>query len=130
MNKIVSASILNANFNNLEEGPTNSESPDFVFNVGYEFDGNSVVSSTALDDTTIMVYTGDKPYTIIFSEARAYSEVVVFNEYNNFEILECGLCLLNDNSMKYYIEDIEVTIYSNALTIDEYLTLASSITVA
>ena len=56
--------------------------------------------------------------------------MIVFDEYNNFEVLEVGLCLVNENQMKYFIDDYQVTIYSNSLTIDEYLMIADSISLA
>lgn len=115
---------------NQEEGPNDSETTSMDITVGYKVEGNSVVTSSTEDNKTIMVYSGAKPYTIIIEEATAYSEVVVFDEYSDFEVLEVGLCLVNENSMKYFIDDYQVTIYSNALTLDEYLMIAGSITLA
>lgn len=116
--------------NNQEEGPNDSNTAGYDVTVGYEIEGNSTLTSTTEDNKTIMVYSGSKPYTIIIEEANAYSEVVVFDEYSDFEVLEVGLCLVNENSMKYFIGDYQVTIYSNALTLDDYLMIADSISLA
>ena len=115
---------------NQEEGSTDSETSSLDVTVGYEVEGNSIITSSNEDNKTIMVYQGEKPYTIIIEEAIPYSEVVVFDTYNDFEVLEVGLCLVNENQMKYFIDDYQVTIYSNSLTIDEYLMIADSISLA
>lgn len=112
---------------NVEEGPTGSEPANVAVTVGYVIEGNTLNTSTTTDNTTILVYSGEKPYTIIVQEANAYAEVVVFDNYDNFEVLTSGLCFINDNSMKYFLDNYEVTIYSNSLSIEEYLNIASTI---
>lgn len=112
---------------NQEEGPTNSETTSLAVTVGYELECNTLNTSSTDNNTTILVYSGDKPYTIIVQEAKAYAEVVVFESYDNVEVLASGLCFINDNSMRYYMGDYEITIYSKTLSIDEYLSIASAI---
>lgn len=113
-----------------EEGPTSGEEESTMAEVaaGYELEGNSLKASTTAEDTIILCYSGEKPYTIIVQKAIAYSEVVAISNYDSIEILDSGLCFLNDSSMKYYLNDYEITIYSTALSVEEYLNIASAIT--
>lgn len=113
-----------------EEKDNNKETSGVAVTVGYEIEGNSLNSSTTKDDVTIMCYSGEKPYSIVVQEAATYAEVVVMEEYTDFEVLSEGLCFFNENCMKYFLKDYEVVVYSKALSIEEYLNIAGSISIA
>ncbi len=57
-------------------------------------------------------------------------EVVAIDTYDSVEFLECGLGFLNKNTMKFYNGNYEITIFSNELSVDDYINIANSITLA
>ncbi|MBO5712439.1 MAG: outer membrane lipoprotein carrier protein LolA, partial [Acholeplasmatales bacterium] len=110
---------------NTNEGSTNSESVNIVLNVGYIIEGTTLSSSSINDNESILCYTGDKSYTIVAEEAAVYNKDVVVEEFNGFDILECGLILISDNKAQFYYNTLEVSIYSNELDYNELVTVAN-----
>ncbi len=104
------------------------ETADIAVTAGYEIEGNQLESSTTKDNVTILCYSGSKPYTIIVQEAQTYSEVIPLECYQSIDFLEGGLCFFNENTMKYFLGNYEIAIYSNSLTTEEYLDVAGAIT--
>ena len=95
---------------------------------GYVLDGNTLESSKSTSDTTILCYSGEKPYTIVVHKAKIYSEVVALEEYEDLIIMECGIGFINENSFKYFLNDYEITIYSKDLSIQDLENISSNIT--
>ena len=115
---------------NIEESGGNKEEVGITVSSNYEIDGNTLTASKTIDNVTILCYSGEKPYTIVVQEVISYSEVVVFEEYTDVDFLDSGLCFINENSMRYYLEDYEISIYSNSLSIEEYLNIADAISLS
>lgn len=113
-----------------EQENNNSMDTSVIVSSEFSIEGNVLMASSNKDNVTILCYSGQLPYTIVIQEALSYSDVIVFDEYNDVEVLECGLCFINDNYMRYYLGNYEVTIYSNVLNVDQYLSIASSISLA
>ncbi len=115
--------------NQAEEGPNESET-SLSITAGYVVEGSSLASSSIKNDTTILCYSGEQSYVIIVNKVEVSSEVVAIEDYNDIEFLESGLCLLADNCMRYYLNGYEISIYSETLSVDDYLSIASSISLA
>lgn len=114
---------------NQDEKP--SEEETFItLTAGYIVEGSSLASTSKTEDTTILCYGGTSKYTIIVSRVEVSDEVVAIERYHSIELLECGLGFINDNTMRFYNNGYEVTILSNELSIDEYINVANSITLA
>ncbi len=114
---------------NQEEKPDEEETA-LTITAGYIMEGSTLASSSKTDETTILCYKGEVNYTIIVSKVEVSDEVVAIDVYNSIEFLECGLGFFNENTMKYYNKEYEITIFSNSLTIEDYLNIADSITLA
>jgi outer membrane lipoprotein-sorting protein len=112
---------------NIGEGSTNEESPTIVLNVGYIIDGTQLSSSSIIDGQSILCYTGDKSYTIVAEQADVYFQNVVIEEFKGYDVLECGLILIDDNKATYHHNQLEVSIYSNELNYNEFVTIANDI---
>lgn len=108
--------------------PSDGETASIAVTAGYVLDGNSLKTSSTVDNVTILCYSGEKPYTIIVQKAEAYAEAVVLESYTYVDVLSSGLCFINDNCMRYFMNDYEITIYSTQLTVDDYINIASAIT--
>ena len=104
------------------------EETSFTIEAGYVLEGSSLISSSYDDETAVLCYSGDVNYTIVMNKAIVYSEIVVIENYDDFEVLECGLCLFKENSMRYYLKGYEISIYSLDLEYEDYLNIAESIT--
>ncbi|MDE6047027.1 MAG: hypothetical protein K2M08_05535 [Anaeroplasmataceae bacterium] len=112
-----------------EEKP-NEEETSLTLTAGYVVEGSQLASSSKKDDTTILCYSGESSYTIIVSLVEVTDEVVAIDTYDSIEFLACGLGFINENTMKFYNGSYEITIFSNQLTIDDYINVANSITLA
>ncbi len=112
-----------------QEKPGDEET-GLTLTAGYIVEGSKLASSSKKDDTTILCYSGDHAYTIIVSLVEVTDEVVAIDTYHSIEFLECGLGFLNDNTMKFYNGNYEITIFSQQLSIDDYINIANSITLA
>ena len=110
------------------EPETNETS--FIIEAGFVVEGNVLETSKNTTSTTILCYSGTKPYTIIVSKVKLYSEVVVMEEYNDVVILECGLGLVDENGFTFFMNDYEIKIYSNTLSVDELEQIASNISLS
>ena len=97
---------------------------------GFVIEGNSLETSKSTSSTTILCYSGSKPYTIIVNKVKLYPEVVVIDEYNDIVILECGLGFVDDNVFTFYMNDYEIRIFSNVLSIEELEQIASNISLS
>ena len=114
---------------NQQEGPKEEET-SLAVTAGYVVDGCTLKSSTTKEDVSILCYSGENAYTIVVSKVEVSDEVVAIDTYDNVEFLECGLGFLSSNTMKYYKGNYEITIFSDKLTIDDFINIASSITLA
>ena len=114
---------------NQEEKP-NEEETSVSITAGYVMEGSSLAASSTTNDTTILCYSGESAYTIIVSKVEVTDEVVAIDTYDSVEFLTCGLGFMNENTMKYYNGNYEITIFSNQLTADDYVAIADSITLA
>ncbi|MDE7105929.1 MAG: hypothetical protein K2O22_02045 [Anaeroplasmataceae bacterium] len=112
-----------------EENPS-EEQTSLILTAGYVVDGSALASSKKSDDQTILCYQGSRAYTIIVSLVEVTDEVVAIETYDSVEFLECGLGFLNENTMRFYNGNYEITIFSNELTVDDYVNIANSITLA
>lgn len=112
-----------------EQQPNESET-SLTITAGYVVDGSTLSSSLQDNSTSILCYTGEVPYTIVVSKVEVSDEVVAIENYDDFEIIDCGLCLISDNSMKFYNKDYEVVIYSNFLEIDDFINIANNISMS
>ncbi|MDE6407305.1 MAG: hypothetical protein K2K48_04920 [Anaeroplasmataceae bacterium] len=112
-----------------EEKPSEEET-SLTLTAGYVVEGSQLASSSKKDDTTILCYSGESAYTIIVSLVEVTDEVVAIDTYDSIEFLECGLGFINENTMKFYNGNYEITIFSNQLTTDDYINVANSITLA
>lgn len=110
----------NTNESTVEEEETNAS-----ITVSNVLEGSTLESSKTLDDCTILVYGGEKKYTIIAKETDVYESCIAMEEYNNFEIINNGLLLSGDNYYRYFVNDYEISVYSTALTIDDVLNVIS-----
>lgn len=112
-----------------EEKPGEEET-SLTLTAGYVVEGSSLAASSKKDDTTILCYSGESAYTIIVSRVEVSDEVVAIDTYQDIEVLECGLGFLNENTMKFYNGKYEITIFSNQLSVEDYVNIANSITLA
>lgn len=112
-----------------EEKPGEEET-SLSITAGYVMDGCTLASSSKGENTTILCYSGETAYTIIVSKVEVSDEVVAIDTYDDVEFLACGLGFLSSNTMKYYLKNYEVTIFSEKLTVDDYINIANSITLA
>lgn len=110
-----------------EEKPS-EEQTSLTLTAGFVVEGSTLASTSKKDDTTILCYSGESAYTIIVSRVEVTDEVVAIDTYSDVEVLSCGLGFINDNTMKFYNGNYEITIFSNQLTIDDYINVADSIT--
>ncbi|MDE7213813.1 MAG: hypothetical protein K2N42_04470 [Anaeroplasmataceae bacterium] len=114
----------------VQEEKPNEEETSLTLTAGYVVEGSQLASSSKKDDTTILCYSGESAYTIIVSLVEVTDEVVAIDTYDSVEFLECGLGFINENTMKFYNGNYEITIFSNQLTVDDYINVANSITLA
>ena len=112
-----------------EEKPS-EEQTSLTLTAGFVVEGSTLASTSKKDDTTILCYSGESAYTIIVSRVEVTDEVVAIDTYTDVEVLSCGLGFINENTMKFYNGNYEITIFSNQLTIDDYINVANSITLA
>ncbi len=124
--------IMEENSNQKENTEDKEENKPTVLTItaGFVCDGSVLSSSKIEENSTILCYTGSSNYTIIVKKAEVYSKPVVMEEFKQVEYLECGLLLSNENYSRYFIDEIEVSIYSNTLTLDDILSIASDITLS
>lgn len=107
-----------------------TEETSLVIEAGFIIEGNVLETSKTSNNTTILCYSGSKPYTIIVSKVEIHPEVVVVDEYTDLVILECGLGLADENVFTFYMNDYEIKIYSNGLLLEELEQIASNITLS
>lgn len=112
----------NTNSNENEEKQTSVD-----ITCGYVLEGVSLSSYKIEDDCTILCYTGDINYTIVVQKTDMYSSVVSTDEYKDYEYIEAGLLLIGENYSRYYVGDLEVSIYSNNLNKSEITNIATDI---
>lgn len=120
------------NFNQetyLKKDVFNDEDTDVSLTVeaGYVIEGAVLEASKTDNDTIILCYSGEKPYTIVVNKVKVYSESVSIDEYDDIVIMQCGLGFVRNNSFMYYLNDYEINIYSASLTLEEFENIASNI---
>lgn len=100
----------------------------FSISVASVFDDTKLTSSKLTDAETILCYSGVKNYTIIAKKALM-TDSLSFTSFSDFDILECGLLLYSKNVSVFYLDDLEVSIYSNSLSIDDLDVIATNIVI-
>ena len=100
----------------------------FSISVGSNLDDTKLTSSKFTDSETILCYSGVKNYTIVAKKALM-TDSVNFTSFSDFDVLECGLLLYSKNVSVFYLDDLEVSIYSNSLSIDDLGVIATNIVV-
>lgn len=96
--------------------------------VGSTLDDTKLTSSKLTDDETILCYSGVKNYTIIAKKALL-ADNVNFTSFSDFDVLECGLLLYSKNVSLFYLDDLEVSIYSNSLSNEDLEAIATNIVI-
>ena len=90
---------------------------------------NTVLSSSKVTETeSILCYSGEKNYTIIAKRASLNGEEC-YTTFSDYSVLECGLMLYSKNVSLIYFGDLEVSIYSNSLSIEELEEISANIVV-
>lgn len=125
--KLIMQENSNAKENTTEE---KDEQTSVDITCGYVLEGVNLSSYKIEDDCTILCYTGDINYTITVQKTETYNTVVTTDEYKDFEYIESGLLLIGENYSRYYVEDLEVSIYSNNLSKAEITNIARDITMS
>jgi len=97
---------------------------------GYVCEGVNLSDYIIEDNYTVLCYTGDINYTVVVQKVDLYSSVISMDEYNDYDYLDSGLLLIGENYSRYYVDDLEVSIYSNNLNRDEVSAIASDITMS
>ncbi len=111
----------------LNEKTEEDKNTSVSITVGYVCDGATLASSKVENDSTILCYTGTNNYTIVVQKAGVYTSSILMDTYNSYDYLECGLIFRNDTVSRYYVEDLEVSIYSIDLSMDDIISIASDI---
>lgn len=120
--------IMNEKSNVNETTENKEEKPTVAITAGYVCDGSTLDSTVVMQDITVLCYKGQTNYTIIVNKADDYLAGLIQEEYNSVEFLDAGLLMIGQNSSKFYIEDIEVSIYTQNMTTEELLAIAADIT--
>ncbi len=115
--------------NQTQEGPAENETSLSV-STEYVMEGSTLASSSKSDQSAILCYSGEANYTIVVSKVQVAPEVLPIENYDDIDFLNSGICCFSENSMRYYSNGYEITIYSNTLAVADYLNIASSITLA
>ena len=122
--------IMDNQSNNNESTTPEDSQTSWTITCGFICDGSTLSSSKIDDESTILCYTGEKSYTIVVKKADSYSTSVALETYDSMDFISTGLILSNANTSKYFIDDIEVAIYSNNLSSSDILAIASEITLS
>lgn len=136
-NKNINKDIFNTKLIMDEKGSTmestaNAETENeasIAITCGYVCDGATLDSSIINEESTILCYTGEKEYTIVVNKAPVYQQNIFMDKYFNFDFVESGLLLIGENLSRFFIDQLEVSIYSSDLTTEEVLAIATDITI-
>lgn len=86
------------------------------------------VSVNKTDELTIISYTGDSSYTIVYQEIK--DELLVFSRvYDDFYLCNSYLCFESENSLTLYLNNYMFTIISNNLSLDEMFLVVNSLNI-
>lgn len=110
--------------------PEKENTTSLILEAGYTIEGNQLESSVNEETSTILCYKGDKPYTIVVNKVNIYPEVVVMEEYSEVVVLNDGLGFVKENSLRFFHDDYEVTIYSDYLSIEEFEAISMNLSFA
>ena len=111
------------------EGNNDEQTSSIAITAGYVCDGAVLESNVVNGDLTVLCYSGEKNYTIVVNKATVYPASVAIDEYLELDFIESGLLLIGSNLARFFINGIEVSIYTNDLTTEEVLAIASDITI-
>lgn len=82
------------------------------------------------EELHMLVYEGDSNFTILEKVCTSSSELVI-NETNGELVMTInGFAILEDNKVSYIYNDIEVVIYGDGLSVNNYFNVANGIEVA
>ena len=112
--------------NDIEKN-NDANSPTIAITAGYVLDGTTLTSTKLTEDSAILCYTGDCNYTITVAKAVIYDTEIALETYNDFEIIESGLMLVNDRVVKYFDDEYEICVYSKDLELEKILSIVSAI---
>lgn len=110
---------------NVGDGGTSESSASI--SVGYIFDDTTLQSKTSTADCTILCYGGAKNYTIVAKKLTMDDDISV-SIFNSFDILDSGFVFYSNNVSKYFVDDLEISIYSKTLSLEEVCQILSEIT--
>lgn len=100
----------------------------FTISASISLDDVVLSSSKVTETESILCYSGAKNYTIIAKRASLNGEDC-YTTFSDYSVLECGLMLYSTNVTLLYYGDLEVSIYSNSLTMDELEEISANIVV-
>ena len=128
VNPKLSEDIFNQNIilNEQTEGNVSTEL-ELSVTVGYVCEGTRLVSKKLDTESVIMVYEGEFNYTIIINKLDDNNSLI--QAATELDILESGLVLYNKNVTRYYIQDVEVSIYSKSLDLDTVCNILSQLVI-
>lgn len=82
------------------------------------------------EELHMLVYEGDSNFTVLEKVCTSSSELVI-NETNGELVMTInGFAILEDNKVSYIYNDIEVVIYGDGLSVNNYFNVANGIEVA
>ncbi|MGM9969737.1 MAG: outer membrane lipoprotein carrier protein LolA [Anaeroplasma sp.] len=110
-----------------QEGASSDSSA--AITVGYVCEDTVLKSKKETNECTILCYGGAKTYTIVAKKLEIVQDST-YSYYSDYDILEGGLLMYSSTVSRYYFGDIEISIYSNSLDIDEVALIISQIAIA
>ena len=105
------------------------EEASITVTAGYVCDGSVLETSIVNGSSTVLCYTGEKEYTIVVNKSSVYPVNVITDEYLKFDFIESGLLLIGANLARFFINDLELSIYANNLSTEDVLAIASDISI-
>jgi len=108
-------------------GDGNDTQTSLTLEVGYIIADTTLQSSRITEDCSIMCYGGAKNYTIVAKRIEI-SDMEVLLPINDYDILECGIMAYSNNSSRYFVGDLEITVFSSTLSMEEAYSIISEIT--
>lgn len=109
------------------EGGSNKAS-EIIF--GDVFDDVVLTSSSTSSDYTILKYSGQKNYTIIYQSYEAQTVSTAERIYDDFVEMDKCLGFVSKNSLTFYLTGKEFKILSAELTVSEMIDVANSLVIS
>lgn len=94
---------------------------------GYVCEGVNLSDYIENEDFTVLCYTGETNYTVVVQKVDVYSNSLCLEEYDDYDFVASGLLLISNNYSRYYVNDYEVSIYSNELSKEDLYSIAQEI---